>query len=209
MEALTSSASRTSPPAKPTVVVTLSYDDLLGRVEQAGVLASGEQVTAGELRRLACDATIVPIVLGSASQPLDVGRDQRLVTPGIRKALEQRDKGCAFPGCRVPASGCEAHHIIPWWMGGKTVLSNMVLLCPHHHGTVEPLRFFDRSSPPTRWTVQMGDDGYPAFTPPSRPGQPASQTPLRNQRRVDERALPTPAPAPAPGHPERLDRVGR
>ena len=72
------------------MVVTLSFDDVLNRVEQAGVLASGEQVTAGELRRLACDATIVPIVLGSASQPLDVGRDQRLVTPAIRPGFFDR-----------------------------------------------------------------------------------------------------------------------
>ena len=189
-------STRTSPPAKPSVVVTLSFDDLLNRIEQAGLLASGEQVTAGELRRLACDANIVPIVLGSASQPLDVGRDQRLVTPAIRKALEQRDKGCAFPGCRVPAAGCEAHHIVPWWLGGETALNNMVLLCPHHHGTVEPSRFFDRSSPPTRWTVHIADDGHPVLIPPGRPGQPASQTPLRNQRRVDQRALPTPEPEP-------------
>ena len=175
---------------KPTVVVTLSYDDVLNRVEQAGVLASGEQVTAGELRRLACDATIVPIVLGSASQPLDVGRDQRLVTRSIRKALEQRDKRCAFPGCRVPPSGCEAHHIIPWWLGGDTALGNMVLLCPHHHGTVEPHRFFDHSSPPTRWTVHLADDGHPVFTPPTRVGQPRAQAPLRsNQRQADQRAL--------------------
>ncbi len=98
-------ATRTGPPVKPTVVVTLSFDDVLNRVEQAGVLASGEKVTAGELRRLACDATIVPIVLGSASQPLDVGRDQRLVTPSIRKALEQRDKAVCVPGLPGPGLG--------------------------------------------------------------------------------------------------------
>nr|WP_241656338.1 HNH endonuclease signature motif containing protein [Propioniciclava sinopodophylli] len=186
--ASTSAPTRTGPPVRPTVVVTLSFDDVLNRVEQAGVLASGEQVTAGELRRLACDATIVPIVLGSASQPLDVGRDQRLVTPSIRKALEQRDKRCAFPGCRVPASGCEAHHIIPWWLGGDTALGNMVLLCPHHHGTIEPHRFFDHSSPPTRWTVHIADDGHPVFTPPTRVGQPRAQAPLRSNQRQAELA---------------------
>lgn len=182
-------ATRTGPPVKPTVVVTLSFDDVLNRVEQAGVLASGEKVTAGELRRLACDATIVPIVLGSASQPLDVGRDQRLVTPSIRKALEARDKACAFPGCRVPPSGCEAHHIVPWWMGGETALNNMVLLCPHHHGTVEPHRFFDHSSPPTRWAVHIAHDGHPVFTPPTRVGQAPAQAPLRNESRDDRRPL--------------------
>ena len=163
---------------RPTVVVTLSYDDLLERAEQAGVLAGGEQLTAGELRRLACDANVLPVILGSASVPLDVGREQRLVTPGIRRALEVRDQGCAFPGCRVQAHACEAHHITPWWAGGDTALGNLVLLCPHHHGTVEPLRFFDRGAPPTRWTVRIDDEGQPVFTPPrSRP--PVDQTPLR------------------------------
>ena len=92
--------------------------------------------------------------------------------------------------CRVPASGCEAHHIVPWWLGGDTALGNMVLLCPHHHGTVEPHRFFDHSSPPTRWTVHIADDGHPVFTPPTRVGQPRAQAPLRsNQRQADQRAL--------------------
>ena len=198
--ASTSAPTRTGPPVRPTVVVTLSFDDVLNRVEQAGVLASGEQVTAGELRRLACDATIVPIVLGSASQPLDVGRDQRLVTPSIRKALEQRDKRCAFPGCRVPPSGCEAHHIIPWWLGGETALGNMVLLCPHHHGTVEPHRFFDHSSPPTRWTVHIAHDGHPVFTPPTRVGQPRAKAPLRSNQRQAELAL-APRWEDPPDHP--------
>ena len=115
------------------------------------------------------------------SQPLDVGRDQRLVTPAIRKALEQRDKACAFPGCRVTASGCEAHHIIPWWTGGETALSNLVLLCPHHHGTVEPLRFWHDTGSPPRWQVHMGADGHPEFLPPPRPGQSSRPEPIRNQ----------------------------
>ena len=170
-------AGRTAP-ARPTVVVTLSYDSLRVHAEQSGVLAGGEQVTAGELRRLACDAAILPIVLGSASQPLDVGREQRLVTPAIRRALEARDQGCAFPGCRVRATCCEAHHILPWWAGGETALSNLVLLCAHHHGTVEPLRFQDRGAPATRWTVRIDDDGHPEFTPPAR-GGPLVRAPAR------------------------------
>lgn len=178
-----------SAPAKPTLVVTISYDGLLERVEQAGVLAGGEQVTAGELRRLACDASILPIVLGSAGQPLDVGREQRLVTPAIRKALDARDMGCAFPGCRVAASGCEAHHIIPWWAGGTTSLGNLVLLCPHHHGTVEPLRFFHRGSPPARWTVHVDADGVPVFRPPGRAGQPERPRTLPRRGRVSQHAL--------------------
>ena len=107
-----------------------------------------------------------------------MGREQRLVTPAIRRALEARDQGCAFPGCRVRATCCEAHHILPWWAGGETALSNLVLLCAHHHGTVEPLRFQDRGAPATRWTVRIDDDGHPEFTPPAR-GGPLVRAPAR------------------------------
>ncbi|MDO5533480.1 MAG: DUF222 domain-containing protein [Propionibacteriaceae bacterium] len=181
-------------PAKSTVVVTFSFDDLLQRVEQAGVLASGERITAGDLRRLACDARLVPIVLGSTSEPLDVGRSQRLVTPGIRKALETRDKQCAFPGCCVGVTGCEAHHIVPWWAGGATALHNLVLLCPHHHSMIEPLRFFGGGAPTPRWTVQIDDGGQPEFTPPAgvQPGldpatRPAAAFELTSAPALDRR----------------------
>lgn len=164
------------------VVVTMSYDALLARSEQAGVLSGGQEVAAGELRRLLCDAHVLPIVLGGASQPLDVGREQRLVTPDIRKALEVRDQGCAFPGCAVPTHACEAHHIVPWYVGGPTSIANLVLLCAHHHGTVEPLRFWSGTSAPVRWQVRMADDGQPEFLPPARVGQALRPDPVRHQR---------------------------
>ncbi|MDO5533388.1 MAG: DUF222 domain-containing protein [Propionibacteriaceae bacterium] len=164
------SADNRAASARPSVVVTLSWDALSQQVEQAGVLGSGERISAGELRRLACDAEVVPVVLGATSEPLDVGREHRLVTPGIRRALETRDRGCSFPGCIVPPSGCEAHHIVPWWAGGSTVLRNLVLLCPHHHATVEPLRFFGRDKPRLRWTVHIGHDGHPQFLAPAENG---------------------------------------
>ena len=62
--------------------------------------------------------------------------------------------------------------------GGETALSNLVLLCAHHHGTVEPLRFQDRGAPATRWTVRIDDDGHPEFTPPAR-GGPLVRAPAR------------------------------
>ncbi|MBK8446843.1 MAG: DUF222 domain-containing protein [Micropruina sp.] len=64
------------------------------------------------LRRLLCDADILPIVLDGDTQPLDVGRAQRLLTPPIRAALEIRDQGCVFPGCDKPPAACHAHHIV-------------------------------------------------------------------------------------------------
>jgi hypothetical protein len=103
---------------------------LLGDVP---VLADGHPISAGEARRLACDAGIVPVVLGSRSEPLDVGRQARLVPVGLRRALSLRDGGCRFAGCDRPASWCDAHHIRHWADGGETRLDNTVLMCAYHH----------------------------------------------------------------------------
>ena len=97
---------------------------------------------------------LLPAVLNGPSQPLDVGRLQRLVTGPIRAALELRDRGCAFPGCNKPPKACHAHHIIPWWTGGSTALGNLVLLCPHHHNIVEP----SRREGAQRWTIECAAD---------------------------------------------------
>lgn len=126
---------------RPRIVVRMSASDLRRRAEQAGVLDSGARITAGELRRLCCDADLMPVVLGGDSEILDVGHTQRLVTPAIRKALSLRDGGCVFPQCSVSDAACEAHHVAPWWDGGDTALGNLAPLCPHHHAVVEPHRF--------------------------------------------------------------------
>jgi hypothetical protein len=115
---------------RPTVVVTVDYDKLTAGAAHAGVLPDGQPLSAGDLRRICCDATLIPAVLGTRSEPLDVGRAYRLVTPPIRKALTLRDRHCAFPSCDTPAVYCEAHHVRPWWAGGATTLANLVLLCP-------------------------------------------------------------------------------
>ncbi|MDO5534667.1 MAG: DUF222 domain-containing protein, partial [Propionibacteriaceae bacterium] len=164
---------------RPRVVVTLRETDLRERAEQAGILPAGSQITAGDLRRLCCDADLTPVVLGTDSEILDVGRTHRLVTPAIRRALTLRDGGCTFPGCQTPNEQCDAHHIIPWWDGGTTSLSNLVLLCPHHHGLVEPPRFFT-GPPPDRWEVRLTPRGRPEFLPPQR--RDPHRTPLPGNR---------------------------
>lgn len=112
---------------------------------------------SGEAARLlACDATLTSMVLNGERVPLDVGREHRTVTPAIRKALLARDCGCAFPGCGRPAGWTDAHHIEHWSKGGKTSLSNTVLLCRHHHRMIHH----------HGWAVAIGGDGHPWFTPP-------------------------------------------
>ena len=93
----------------------------------------GQLLGIEAIRRVACDATIIPVVLGSKSEILDVGRARRLFTPGLLRALWLRDKGCTISGCTAPPGWADAHHIIHWVDGGKTNLLNGALLCGRHH----------------------------------------------------------------------------
>ncbi|MEU8215103.1 DUF222 domain-containing protein [Micromonospora taraxaci] len=138
------------------IVVTTSYDGLTRQLS-AGALDIGLRLTPDTVRRLACDATVLPAVLGGAGQVLDVGRQRRLVTGALRRALVLRDGGCVFPGCDRPPRWCVAHHIHHWADGGPTSLDNAVLLCGHHH------RHVHRGG----WTVRLGDDDHPEFVPPA------------------------------------------
>ncbi len=149
------------------VIVQIDYDRLRSNSAAAGHLGDGGELSAGELRRLCCDAEVIPTVLGGRSEVLDVGRSARLVTPAIRTALILRDGGCTFPGCDLRPNLCEAHHIQPWWDGGDTALHNLVLLCHTHHGVIEPAKFGLRD----QWQVGMGTDGLPEFQPPARMDQ--------------------------------------
>ena len=99
-----------------TVVVTMRLDQLLADLETAGVctLDTGARISAGEARRLACRAGIIPMVLGGRSQPLDVGRRRRLHTEAMRLAMTVRDGGCTTQGCQAAPGMCHAHHDTPW-----------------------------------------------------------------------------------------------
>lgn len=158
------------------VIVTLDYDKLATGAAGAGLLGPGQQVSAGELRRLCCEAELIPVVLGGDSEVLDVGRSSRLVTPAIRVALIARDGGCVFPGCTVPAELCEAHHVVPWHLGGRTALNNLVLQCHSDHGLVEPATYGTRD----QWEVRIAEDGLPEFIPPRRVDP--ERRPLRHAR---------------------------
>jgi len=120
---------------RPHITVTVPYEILTRHEQRLGEI-DGNQVSPEAIRRLACDAGIVRIVTDGESQPLDVGRRVRTVTPAIRRALELRDGGCGWTGCTAPASWCDAHHIIHWADGGVTALINLILLCRKHHTAV-------------------------------------------------------------------------
>jgi hypothetical protein len=118
--------------------------------------------------RLQTAAALLPPVLGGApSQPLDIGRTSRVVTPTQRVALAVRDGGCVFPGCDRPLSWCEAHHLIHWLDGGPTDLANLILLCRAHHRAVHD----------GGWQLARQPDGHLIATPPHRPHRRRQPTP--------------------------------
>lgn len=174
------------------VLVKLDYDALRRSASGAGLIGEDELLSAGELRQLCCDAELVPVVLGGASEVLDVGRKQRLVTSAIRTALILRDGGCAFPGCDIRPALCEAHHVTPWWEGGRTSLSNCVLLCHSHHGLVEP----NRNGLRDQWQVRWASGGLPEFVPPARIDP--ERKPLQSRRHSATGRPPQGAPPGAP-----------
>jgi hypothetical protein len=115
-----------------TVVVTMPLETLIGGLTAAGV-ATGHRVSPGLARRLACEAGIIPAVLGSKSQVLDLGRRVRFHTEPQRIALALEQGGCTAEDCDWPPGMCHAHHDTPFSEGGGTSVKNGRLLCPRHH----------------------------------------------------------------------------
>ncbi|MGH3825083.1 MAG: DUF222 domain-containing protein [Pseudonocardiaceae bacterium] len=119
----------------PHVTVTIDWNSLRTGLGTA-TLDYGQLISASDTRRIACDCKLIPVVMNGESEPLDVGRAQRTVPLGIRRALVARDGGCTFPGCNRPPGLCEAHHIIYWADNGVTSVQNCCLLCSRHHQQV-------------------------------------------------------------------------
>ncbi|GAC57980.1 hypothetical protein GOHSU_28_00350 [Gordonia hirsuta DSM 44140 = NBRC 16056] len=147
-------------PAGAVVQIPLAdVDQEVTRVAEFG-FTGPTSVAMAEL--LMCEASVAVALLDDDGLPLNVGREHRLFTPGQRKALAIRDRGCAFPGCGLPPSWCDAHHMKHWAHGGATDLVNGVLLCRRHHGFIHTLG----------WEVFAGPDQYPWFLPPPDPAHP-------------------------------------
>jgi uncharacterized protein DUF222/HNH endonuclease len=155
-------------PGRALLTVTMPYSWLRDGIGH-GLVGADEAISPAEARRLACDAGIVPMVLGTRSEPLDVGRLSYRIPEGIRRALVIRDQGCAFSGCTRRPERCDGHHVEHWADGGETSLANLCLLCPFHHRLVHH----------GQWRIEM-IGGRPWFIPPAwldplrqpRPGGP-------------------------------------
>lgn len=149
--------------------VLIPYQDLLDRAAASGLLTDCTRLSAGELRVLACGAELIPAVLGSESQVLDMGQTVRLAPPSLRRAIDLRDGGCAFPGCTTPMRHCDLHHIRPcnragpptgttsWPCAAFTPCANPDLPPPGQTG--------DRSSPTGGTSGSTATDSRSSFRP--------------------------------------------
>lgn len=153
----------------PHIIVTVPLATLTERLGSA-LLPDGTALSPETARRLACDAQLIPTVLGAKGELLDLGRRTRLFTGPLRKALIARDQGCVHPWCDRPPAWTDGHHLWHWADGGPTELSNGVLLCHPHHVLAHQ----------GQWQVRLGRDALPEWIPPA--WHDPEQRPLRHHR---------------------------
>ncbi len=141
--------------AAPTVLVSVRADDL-SRDHGAGYLDGVEApISMTAIKQFACAGGIQKITLSAEGGILELGSVQRCFTGRQRRAIALRDGGCVIPGCRIPASWCEIHHVVPASKGGATHTDNGVLLCWFHHRTIDT----------SGWRIRM-DHGAVYIRPP-------------------------------------------
>jgi hypothetical protein len=122
----------------PEVSVLIDLDTLKSELRDRSVseTSDGNALPPETVRRLGCDADIIPIVLGGHGEVLDVGREQRLANRAQRRALRAMYRTCAYPGCQVGFDACRIHHVHWWEKLGPTALENLLPLCSVHHHLV-------------------------------------------------------------------------
>jgi hypothetical protein len=148
-----------------TVLVTMTREQFGTRTGLART-ATGALLPAATVLDSTADAALIPIAIEPSGRVAAIGHTQRLATAAQRHALAARDKGCTHPGCTVPPTWCDTHHVTPWTLTARTHLDDLTLACGYHHGLIEH-----------GWTIHMINHA-PHWTPP--PWIDPTRTPRRN-----------------------------
>jgi hypothetical protein len=101
-------------------------------------IQDGPAIHPETARRLLCTARTQEVVEDAAGDVVNVGRMSREPSAWMVRQVRYRDRECRFPGCGARRF-TEAHHIAWWRHGGRTELSNLVLICSFHHRLVHEL----------------------------------------------------------------------
>ncbi len=152
------------------VSVVIDYQTLVGGLHDHSVIHTGfnTELPLETIRRMACEAQIIPIVLGGNGVVLDVGRGSRLASRHQRLALQAMYTNCAIPDCHVSINRCQPHHIRYWRNDGRTDMHNLVPLCSTHHRNVHEDRWVLALDPPTRELTVTYPDGVTVGSLPHR-----------------------------------------
>lgn len=169
--------------ARPVILAMTEMSALWDQLRVKGYceLADGTKLTAAQIRRMACEADIIPMVLDSNGVPLDMGRAVRFATYNQRLSQRAMHTTCAAEGCDVDFDWCEIHHLKPWERGGLTDQDNLVPLCSYHHHWVHECGFNPEILP----------DRTLRFTP-------FALTPAPQRRRQRDLSMGTSPPDPVP-----------
>ncbi|MGI9053259.1 MAG: DUF222 domain-containing protein [Ilumatobacteraceae bacterium] len=134
----------------PDVTVLIDLETLRHGLHDHSVAESGDAnpLPPTTIRRMCCEATIIPIVLNGDGVVVDQGRARRVATREQRRALRAMYCTCAYPNCPVRFDDCQIHHVEPWDLGGATDLPNLLPLCTRHHHLVHE----------GRWTLTLQPD---------------------------------------------------
>jgi hypothetical protein len=160
----------------PTVMVHVNARDLLTK---NGVNLSGvgwidgvdAPISMRTITQMIDNGGMQPVFIGANGAVLGLGSKTRCFTPQQRKAITARDGGCVIDGCECPPQWTEVHHVVPWQYGGKTEITNGVLLCWYHHHSLAT----------SGWQIRMVD-GMPQIKgPPWLDPEQKWRTPKRHR----------------------------
>ncbi|MFM1839110.1 MAG: hypothetical protein RIS37_376, partial [Actinomycetota bacterium] len=174
---LTAGAMISSPHARAEVSVVIDLHTLRSGLHEHSIVRTGHEaeLPLETIRRMACEAEIIPVVLNSKGVVIDIGRASRLATRYQRKAIEAMYSHCAIPDCKVPIAQCQPHHIAYWRDEGPTNMNNLVPLCPQHHRNVHEGNWGLRLSASNRALTVTYPDGHASTACPTN---------LRPQERI-------------------------
>ena len=120
----------------PSISVLIDLETLTEGLHEHSICETedGTPLPVSTIRRMACEADLIPVVLGGDGRVLDVGRSRRLATDAQRTAIAAMHRTCVYPECQTSVDDCRIHHLTPWSAGGRTDLDDLAPACePHHH----------------------------------------------------------------------------
>jgi len=170
----------------PEITVLIDHDTLIDGLHQRSICETdnGIPLPISTVRRLCCDAEILPVVLGGKGEALDVGRSARTATRAQRRALRTMHRTCAHPDCTVTFDACRIHHVTPWLQPtGDTDIANLLPLCDTHHHTVHEGGWQLTITPDrtATWTRPDGTHHHTGPTIDRVPGHPETRQPTSTQ----------------------------